>query len=126
MCVNYEKAVEESRCMAGHVFPEKAVARCSDENTPPTTHTSDLFSKFKILKLSIVYEHQLLSSLKTETHKFYNLQLNISTYSTVITNIIGTFHNHITLGFQMLKNSLPRILNKYELTEEQLLVVTVV
>lgn len=90
-------------------------------------HTSHLFVKFKVLKFCVAYEHNLLLSLRSEIRKncanlrgLAHLQPKI-----LLRPMRSSEHWHIprprtNYGLQMLKHSVPHILNKFKLTEQQL------
>lgn len=105
---------------------QKNALRCI-AGLPYTAHTSELFAKFNVLKVTTLYEYHLLTAFRSELiqkgshiRTLANLTLNPSSRLTRHTNHWYIPRPRTNYGLQLLQYCLPSTLNKFKLTDESL------
>lgn len=96
-------------------------------NAEYNAHTLSLFNKFRVVRFDNMYEYCLLASLKTEINKGSNnlisiacLERSTSSRPTRQSDYWKVPRCRTNYGLQMLKHSLPHILNKFTFSLERL------
>lgn len=105
------------------ILQKKAIR--SVANLPYNAHTSELFVKYNVIKLSVLYEYTLLLSFRSDIVKnrdyilsVANLQLNPSLRQNRHSEQWYVPRPRTNYGFQTLGYCLPKTLNKFKISYE--------